>query len=159
MRLDHCAAFYFYFSSVCPHKRGQAVDSDWHSTYQNDSPATVTEKHHISMNKDHNPCRDYSDGHLGFISCSKRFVLEHLKNKVECTLPGMFDLWSRKLKLVSLNLPDKYKLTFTCEASGGSFIGGAYIEVRASALYSGKRTSGFSFFLSLSHSFSVSLKM
>lgn len=49
----------------------------------------VTEKHHKSLNKDYNPCRDYRDGQKGYITCSKNFLVKYLKNKINCTIPGI----------------------------------------------------------------------
>ena len=50
----------------------------------------VTEKRIISLNKPHNPCLDYPDGQNEFVQCIKNYFIEYLKDKISCTLPGLY---------------------------------------------------------------------
>ena len=50
---------------------------------------TVAEKRFLVLNQDHSPCRDYPDGNQGFTQCSKELFLEILKERINCTIPGM----------------------------------------------------------------------
>ena len=53
---------------------------------------TVTEKQMTFLNKKHSHCKTYEKGEPDFNSCSKEHIFSQLKNKISCTIPGIFSI-------------------------------------------------------------------